>query len=548
VNIAIISFQDNPDIIGAKYIHAFLMSHNYKSHLILQCDPDCTSDAAIFQFIADNNIEIVGISLMSNEFFRARQFAKEFKSRFKAIPLVFGGIHATIAPDECLSVGDIVVRGEGEHTFLELVRCIEEQRDFSTLPGICLNHNNHLKLNPPASLETDIDAYPFPQHLPKDMYVVRKKKVLRVDKELFRSISRYSGTFPNLITTRGCPFSCTYCCNSALKELYVHYPVRKRSVESVMAEILEITSEHKDCLALNIQDDCFLTYDHEWIYEFARQYHRKVRIPFVVRTTPRHINREKLSLLKESGLLMVMLGLQSGSDRINREVFKRHVTSDAFLKATRIIGSLGLVAYYDVILDNPYETEEDILKTLKVIFQIPKPFQLQLFSLCFYQGTELYKKAIKDGLLFEDPRIDDNVRPRATIVNKLISMSPTIPAAMIEYFMRYRKSTFVLGFINIFMLLNRVLLRPVSLLGLMHRAYGSKLLKTFRLIRYFGRTAISKKLGNWERLKTDNLTNRHRGCASFLSHSSAVSSQGCNLQQASLPRRARNIYRRKEEG
>lgn len=498
MNIAIISFQDNLDIIGAKYIHAFLMSHNYKSHLILQCDPDCSSDAAIFEFIADNKIEIVGISLMSCEFFRACQFANEFKSRFKAIPLVFGGIHATIAPDECLSVGDIVVRGEGEHTFLELVRCIEEHRDFSELTGICLKQNNQLKSNPPRLLQIDIDKFPFPKHLPKHMYVVRKKKVLGVNKDIFRSLSRYGGAFPNIITTRGCPFSCTYCCNSALKELYVHYPVRKRSVTSVISEILEIISEHKNCLALNIQDDCFLTYNNDWIYEFSRQYHSKVHVPFVIRTTPRHINRENLTPLKESGLMMVMLGLQSGSDRVNQEVYKRHVTTDTFLNATRIIKSAGVAAYYDVILDNPYETEEDVLKTLKVILHIPKPFQLQLFSLCFYQGTELHKRAIKDGLSFKDPRVDNYGQLTSTTLNKLICMTPTIPASIIEYFIRHRNSIFMLRIINNFMLFNTVILKPVSFLRLMHRAYGSKLLKTIQLIRYFGKTAIFTKLKKLE--------------------------------------------------
>ena len=138
------------------------------------------------------------------------------------------------------------------------------------------------------------------------------------------------------------------------------------------------------------------------------------------------------------------------------------------------------------------------MKTLKVILQIPKPYQLQLFSLCFYQGTELHKRAIKDGLSFKDPRIDNYGQLISTTFNKLISMTPTVPALIIEYFIRHRNSRFMLGVINIFVLFNSVILKPVSFLRLMHRAYGSKLLKTFRLIRYFGKTAISKMLKKWE--------------------------------------------------
>lgn len=498
MNIAIISFQDNTDIIGAKYIHAYLTAHKHNSHLILQCNPECRSDTAVFEFIAENNIGIVGISLMSYEFFRACQFAKEFKSRFKDIPLVFGGIHATIAPEECLSVCDIVVKGEGERTFTELVRCIEEQLDFTELSGISLKLDNQIRSNPPGMLETNLDTFPFPKHLPENMYVIQNMNLLRMDKELFRSVSRYNGTFPNIITTRGCPFSCTYCCNSALKELYGHYPVRKRSVESVIAEISEIVSEHDDCFTLNIQDDCFLTYNNEWICEFASQYRSKVHIPFVIRTTPKHVNRENLTLLKDAGLIMVMMGLQSGSDRVNKEVFKRHTSSETFLNATELIKNLNIGAYYDVILDNPYETDDDVLKTLLVILQIPKPFQFQLFSLCFYQGTELHKRAVSDGLIFTDPRFDNYGQLTQTTFNKLISMAPTVPGPIIEYFIGHRNSGFILGLINVSAQVNAVFFKPVSFLKLMHRAYGSKLPTTFRLIKLFGKTALSKMLKKWK--------------------------------------------------
>jgi radical SAM superfamily enzyme YgiQ (UPF0313 family) len=494
VNIAVISFQDNTDTIGAKYIHSYLKSHGHKSRLILQCDPDNASDASILKFIADNDIRIVGISLMSSEFYRACQFAKDFKSRFKTIPLVFGGIHATIAPEECLSVADIAVRGEGEHTFLELVRCLEEGRDYSALPGICLKADGQIRSNPPRALEMDIDKFPFPKHLPKDMYIVRRKKVLPMNEALFASVSRYAGRFPNVITTRGCPFSCSYCCNSALKEYYGRYPVRRRSVGSVISEILEIVSEHNNCFSLNIQDDCFLSYDNDWISEFARQYRSKVRLPFVIRTTPQYIRKENLALFKESGLTMIMVGLQSGSDRVNREVFKRDITSDVFLNAARIVKAAGLAAYYDIILDNPYEKEEDVLKTLEVILQIPRPFQFQLFSLCLYRGTELYKRAILDGVSFVDPRVDNYGQLTPAILNKLIVMAPTVPGPIIEYFIRHRNHRLAAGAINMFTLFNAAILKPVSFIRLIHRSYGSKPSTTFRLIRYFYRTALRKMI------------------------------------------------------
>ena len=494
MNIAIVSFQDNSDIIGAKYIHAFLLSKGHNSHLVLQYNADAASDEALFAFIADKQIEMVGISLMSGEFFRARQFAQGFKSRFGSKLLVFGGIHATIAPEECLEVGDVVVRGEGEHTMLELVQCIEANRDYSEISGICLKLDGQCRCNPMRPLETDIDVFPFPKHRPDNMYAVTADAVSYVDAKLFRSISRYSGKFPNIITTRGCPFACTYCCNSALKEVYGKYPVRKRSVQSVIAELAEIVAENEQCTTLNIQDDCFLTYNNEWIRSFSERYANEIKIPFVIRTTPLHINTENLALLKKAGLAMVMMGLQSGSDRINKEVFRRSTTGKSFLNAARTVKELGLAAYYDVILDNPYETDEDILHTIQILLQTPKPFQLVLFSLCFYQGTELYRRATAEGLPFNDPRSDDYGQIDATVLNKLISLTPNFPAGFVRTLVNHRDRGDVKFGINLCVLLNIAVLRPVSFLLLMHRAYGSSLRTTSRLVKDFGKTAISKML------------------------------------------------------
>jgi radical SAM superfamily enzyme YgiQ (UPF0313 family) len=496
LNIAIISFQDNTDIIGAKYIHSFLIAHNYKSHLILQPHPDTKSDNAIFQFIKEHNIQFVGISLMSSEFFRASHFAKELKCRFNSIPLGFGGIHATIAPDDCLSVGDFALRGEGEHTLLALIRCIDENKDYHEIPGLCFKKDDTVHANPLSALEQNIDIFPFPQHLPQNMYVVHKNKLTLMNQKLFNSYSRYNGTFPNIITTRGCPYECTYCCNSAYKNLYgsSYNRVRKRSVESVISECLEIIRQNKDCLSLNIQDDCFLAYAKEWIDDFSEQYRNKIKLPFIMRTTPKHITKEKLAALKKAGLAFVMIGLQSGSDRVNKDIYKRNLTSRDFLAATNLVKDAGLCGYYDLILDNPYETEEDILKTLEVILQIRKPFQFQLLSLCLYQGTELHEKAKKDGISFIDPRLHDYLVLSPIALNKLIRMVPTVPAPMVRYFIRNRDNGLVTVAINLFDFLNTVILTPISFLKMMHYAYGSNLHITVKLIKAFSRTAIGKML------------------------------------------------------
>ena len=424
---------------------------------------------------------------MSHEFFRASKFAERFKSSSDGIPLVLGGIHATVAPEECLTVGDIVVRGEGEHTFLELVQYIEQNKDLTGIPGICLRKGDRMLLNPPRPLEEDLDGFPFPKHIPRDMFIIHEGEALPMDHKLFKMYSRYRGTFLNITTTRGCPFSCAFCCNSAYRKIYKRYSVRKRSVESVISECVEGVEENPNLLSVNIQDDCFLANDNDWIRQFSDQYRSRVRLPFFMRTTPKHITREKITVLKKAGLSWVFMGLQSGSERINKEIYKRNVSNEEFSEATSVIKEADICCLYDIVLDNPYETEEDLLQTLELTLSIPKPFQFQLFSLCLYQGTELNRRAIEDGIDFEDPRIKSDVRVSSALFNQLIRMVPIYPRGWVKCLINYRKNSFIIFCIKLCNLLNIWILEPLSFLRLMYRAFDSNLLKTIKFVYSYQR-------------------------------------------------------------
>jgi radical SAM superfamily enzyme YgiQ (UPF0313 family) len=492
MNVAIISFQKNTDFIGAKYLHAFLRKNGLKSYLIFNPTVTAKSDDALIDFIEKEKIEVVGLSIMSEEFFRASTFAKELKRRLPKVLLVFGGIHATIAPEECLENGDVAVAGEGEHAFLELLRDIKEKKDYSRNPGICVLKDGEVLRNAPSPLHKGLDDFPFPGHLPQDMFAVIGSKVLSVDNKIFKMFARYSGMMPNIVTTRGCPFSCTYCCNSAYKELYGSTPIRKRSVDSVIEECLKEKTEHPGIVTINFQDDCFMANTPKWIDEFSEKYKRLIDVPFIIRTTPLHITEKKIAALKKAGVIWVLMGLQTGSEKINKEIYNRNVSNEVFLKATRILLDYKICGSYDVILDNPYETEEDTMETLKVLLSIPKPFHFLLFSLCLYQGTEIYTRIIEDGVDFVDPRLKGYNDLRPSIQNKLIRMVPTYPNRVVRFFIRNRNNRAVKGMINICDRLNTVLLEQLNMLKMMHRSYGSNPLRTIRLLNIFFSTAIKK--------------------------------------------------------
>jgi anaerobic magnesium-protoporphyrin IX monomethyl ester cyclase len=491
--VAILSFQNNTDIIGAKYIHAYLLANGIDSRLILVPFSNSSSDDAVVAFLMDRHIRVVGMSIMTPESPRAFACANKIKTALPETLLVFGGIHATVDPKDCLEHGDVAVRGEGELAFLEIVRRVARGEDTSGTPGTCIKRDGQLLESPPALPIDDLDPLPFPRHLPSNMYVVHHGSVQRMDRSLFPEYARYGGRFVNITTTRGCPFACTYCCNSAYRKLYSRWTIRSRSVSSVIEELVFEKSAHPDLITVNIQDDCFLANNREWMTDFAERYKFEVGIPFILRTTPAHISRDVLLLLKQAGLIWIMLGLQSGSNRVNREIYRRPVTQSQFLEAARIIHEVGICAVYDVILDNPYETESDILETLETVLSIPRPFQFQIFSLRFFKGTELQERLARDGVSATNPCVNYMVF-EPTVLNRLIKMAAVYPPIIVRWLTVHRRGYLCQIAIRIMSLVSDVVLTPFSYLCLTHKAYGSRMATTAGLFGCLAKTFLQQRV------------------------------------------------------
>ncbi len=231
----------------------------------------------------------------------------------------------------------------------------------------------------------------------------------------------------------------------------------------------------------------------EWLTRFAERYRKEVGIPFILRTTPRHITREKLALLKEAGLRWVFMGLQTGSDRINEEVYRRHVTADQFIEAAHTISSLGLCPWYDVILDNPYETEEDHLATIDLLLRTPGLFQFDLFSLDYFPGTELRERALRDGIPIPAPGTKSYTEPEPSMINRYIRMTASLPAWLVRPLVRMRAHPVgkVLGLAAYAL---AMVIEPFIYLWLILRSNEYKLGRTARVVRAFFLTAIKKLL------------------------------------------------------
>ncbi len=494
MKLLLISLLPTTENFGVKYIHAYLQQHGHQSAILFVPRHDPAIQKPLIEFVDTYRPDLIGCGFMSYEAPFAASIGKLLKESYPHIPFLAGGIHPTVAPDECLNFADMVALGESEETILEMAKHLDGGSDLKTINNLVFRHDGTTVKNPLRPLIEDLDNIPFPGHFPAHSYVFHQNTILPMDLRLFRKYTRYDGKAYNIISSRGCPFSCSYCCNSFLSKLYDTKSIRKRSPQNVIKELRSEVEQFPDIILINIHDDCFLAHSREWHQEFVKDYKKWIDRPFIVRSTPLHLTEEKISILKEAGLAWVTMGLQSGSERINKEVFQRKVSNRQFLDATRLAKNYGVSGYYDVILDNPFEEEEDVIDTLRVLQQVPKPFQLQLFTLTFYKGTEIYKMMQKKTGPEGEPGIQNYFNYRPTYLNKLVRISPLITSSMMDYFIKKRTHLSANILLSISHLCIVTLFEPISYFYLMLRGFNYKVWLTIRVSLPTFKTKLQERL------------------------------------------------------
>lgn len=417
-----------PDItaFGVRGISAYLRANGVDTRLVFLPDPlgDALRElperypATVMDDLAAlcADADLVGVSLMTNYLDNAVQITRTIKARC-GVPVLWGGIHPTIRPAECLETADMVCVGDGEEAALDVCRAVAQGRSVEAVPNIhCRRPDGSVAENPVRPLFRDLDALPPPDWTHEDHHVWDGgDRIVPLTPDRTRTflargtLSRVLGKVGyQTMTDRGCPHRCAYCVNDAVKALYgAKGYLRWRSVEHVMAELEEAVRRMPFIGYVWISDDAFFARPMETIREFCRQYKARIGLPFTCLGSPATITAEKVAALVDAGMIYLQMGVQSGSSRIQALFGRQAMGNDKILAAMAVINSHKdrmLPPSYDFILDTPYETTADRLETVRFISRIPKPFRLQLFSLVLYPGTRLAAMAAADGLLTDERR------------------------------------------------------------------------------------------------------------------------------------------------
>ena len=199
-----------------------------------------------------------------------------------------------------------------------------------------------------------------------------------------------------VIASRGCPFTCSYCCCVNLRRrLPRGIPgVRTRSVNSVIDELREARRHCKKIVFVHFYDEIFPNLPG-WVDEFAEKYEKYIHLPFTIWSHPKMVELEMLKKLKQVGLTEVIMGIQSGSERVRREVFHRYETQEDILRAISAIQEAGVFwGSFDLMLQHPFETIEDLKESYRLVQKFPGRYELQLHGLNFLPGTDIVDMAI----------------------------------------------------------------------------------------------------------------------------------------------------------
>jgi radical SAM superfamily enzyme YgiQ (UPF0313 family) len=354
--------------IGPGFVGAFLREHGHEVRF-LRATVDMDDDEVAARVQAEAP-DLLGLSLTTRQWLRARSLVAAIRQRFD-VPVVAGGLHPTFSPEEVLATPgfDHVCLGEGEEAMLELADGVAHDQ----IGNLWTRGGDRPAIRAPFE---PIDRLPF---LARDL----------LDEPL--------GTV-HMCTQRGCPFPCTYCAARIYSELYEGYVNygRRRSVDDVLAELSELRDAGRLGYVIFL-DDTF-TIQHRWVKEFCARYGEEFGAPFSLHARVETVSEPMLHMLSEAGCAQITYGVESGSERIRREVMRRPVTNDRFREVFGWTRDAGILLTANFMLGLPGETRADMQMTLDLAEELDV-LDFGYFVFYPYPGTALYRECLERGYL-----------------------------------------------------------------------------------------------------------------------------------------------------
>jgi hypothetical protein len=382
------------EVLGIELLSAILKQQGHEVRLFF--DPSLFDDRAIFSVpllhrlldVREHTLrelvafapDLVAFSVLTNTARWSLEMAAAVKERL-GVPVVFGGVHPTVVPEAVIRdpAVDVVNLGEGFESLPELVGKLERGESVADVANLWVKRDGVVIRNPVRPALHDLDSLPHP------------------DKSLFADYFDV-GELYLTITGLGCPYRCTFCSSDVYLDMYRDRGpyLRRRSVARVIDELQTARKRHRLRL-VKFADDIF-TLNRRWLEEFAREYPRRVGLPYVALSHPRHITERSAQLLRESGCHKLEIGIQSVNEETKRTVLDRRETKEEMARAFSLLEKHGIRYMVNHMFGIPGEGLEQQQEAARFYADF-RPARIGGYYLKYLPGTRINAIAVERGIL-----------------------------------------------------------------------------------------------------------------------------------------------------
>jgi radical SAM superfamily enzyme YgiQ (UPF0313 family) len=352
-------------------------------------------EGEVARSIREERPVLVGVSSMTGMQIRGGLRASETIRRVDPrLPIAWGGVHPTLCPESTLKddLCDLIVKGEGEITLVELVDCIREGGDLSLVPGVGFKHDGECRYGPNRPMIEDLDVIPRPDYSLIDM------------EQYFTKAPSTDQAQLQVVTSRGCPYDCEFCYNLKFNERRFRY----HSAERVVSDIVHLVQTF-DVSAIFVEDDYFFGHPRrvEDICDLLleKELDLLIQVPCRIDYLYKR-SSSMLDKLHRAGFKELWIGIESGSEKRLKEIMKRN-TLDQVREVNRLLADSDVYAKYGFMAGFPNEDRSETLETVDFMFELlgenPNAGVAPVAVYTPYPGTTLYDKArLVHGASFPD--------------------------------------------------------------------------------------------------------------------------------------------------
>lgn len=395
--------EHNPNTaysIGLAYIHSCLEKDGHEVKLLFLNNYDEEfSEQKFFECFDKFKPQIVGFQIFSMNRVSTFKAIEKLKSCSPKTHIIIGGIHTSVMYEQIIEKYPhvIAVIGEGEYTVSELVNAIESSAALETVDGIAFYKNGCVVQTKPRELINDLDSVPFPKH------------EVFFDNEPNRTVG-------HIITSRGCPYDCSFCCLKVISRR----KYRKRNITNVVTEIKYLKQKYPRLKHIQIHDDTFLLDNLRVIHFCKMAIDANLELTFECSARVKPISSEMFYWMERAGFTKIMFGLETGSEKLLKSIHK-NVTKNDVINLFEILKPFKFAITTFLMCGFPGEDNKTISETIKLVQTTQKihyNWIAGVGKLWVYPGTEVYDLMKNAGKIDDDFWLSDKTVPYYTVEHK----------------------------------------------------------------------------------------------------------------------------------